>query len=635
MGTELAKYYVQIVPSAEGISGGLSSILDGEAASAGQSAGSILSSGISSGLGTAAQLGASAISGIVSVIGQATEAFISGVGSVAEYGNNIDKMSQKMGMSTESYQEWDAVMQHTGASMETMKSSMKKLVSAAETGSEAFDALGLSQEAIAQMDQEELFAATITGLQNMEDETQRTYIAGQLLGRGATELGALLNTSAEDTQAMRDRVHELGGVMSDEAIKAAAAYEDSLQDMQTAFQGVSRGILQEFMPSFTSVMDGLTELFSGDSEEGIGMITAGLQDMLNNIIEALPEVVEIITQLTVSLAQAFVESLPLIIESAGQIIATLGESLVTYAPDIWDSIVSVVQTIVQYLQENGPELLQQGWELLQQIADGLLQNAPAAIESIGSMVSDAVAYLMEHLPDFLQKGIEMLGELAQGIIDNGPTLIESIVSAVLDVIATIAEHLPDFLQKGIEMLGEVAAGLIQAIPDLLAKLPQLFTDIVGEITSYDWLSIGGDIITGIADGITGAAKNLASAAVDAVSNAWDAMTGWLDINSPSKKAKVVIGRNWALGVGEGFEEGLPKEDMTAALSATMSDMRGTVNRPMDFGKSNNADIIASIESLKGAILSMTISLDGDLTVGGIIERVDGRLGREALREAWQ
>jgi hypothetical protein len=57
---------------------------------------------------------------------------------VASYGDNIDKMSQKMGMSASAYQEWDAVMQHSGTSMETMKSSMKTLANAAETGNDAF-----------------------------------------------------------------------------------------------------------------------------------------------------------------------------------------------------------------------------------------------------------------------------------------------------------------------------------------------------------------------------------------------------------------------------------------------------------------------------------------------------------------
>lgn len=70
------------------------------------------------------------------------------------------------------------------------------------------------------------------------------------MGRGATELGALLNTSAEDTQKMIDDVHNLGGVMSDEAVKASAQFQDSLQNLQTAFAGVKNKAMSDLLPAF-------------------------------------------------------------------------------------------------------------------------------------------------------------------------------------------------------------------------------------------------------------------------------------------------------------------------------------------------------------------------------------------------
>ena len=188
------------------------------------------------GIKTAAKGVGIAVAAVTTATAAAGGAFINGAGKVAEYGDNIDKMSQKMGLSAEKYQEWDAILRHSGSSIDSMKASMKTLATAAETNSDAFEKLGISQEQLASMSQEELFEATISGLQNVSDTTERTYLAGKLLGRGATELGALLNTSAEDTEKMRQRVHELGGVMSDEAVKASAKYKDSLQDMTTAFQ---------------------------------------------------------------------------------------------------------------------------------------------------------------------------------------------------------------------------------------------------------------------------------------------------------------------------------------------------------------------------------------------------------------
>ena len=129
--------------------------------------------------GTLADLAASAIKTAASAISDTAQEMITGA---AEYGDTIDKMSQKMGMSSDAYQEWDFVLQHCGASIESLKPAMKTLATAAESGSDAFAQLGISQEQIAGMSQEQLFDATIAGLQNVTDETQRTYLAGKLLG---------------------------------------------------------------------------------------------------------------------------------------------------------------------------------------------------------------------------------------------------------------------------------------------------------------------------------------------------------------------------------------------------------------------------------------------------------------------
>lgn len=554
---------------------------------------------------------------ITGTIVNMAQSFVSTAGDVAEYGDNIDKMSQKMGLSAQAYQEWDAIMQHSGTSMETMKAGMKTLANAVENGNEAFQRIGLTQEQIASMSQEDLFAATIAGLQNVDNETERTYLAGQLLGRGATELGALLNTSAEDTEAMRQRVHELGGVMSDEAVKASAAYQDSLQDMQTAFSGLKNNMMAQFLPSITTVMDGIADIFSGDSDSGIGLITSGINSLFDKVGEMIPGVAQIATQIISALSETFILSLPDIVESGVSIIATLSQSLFDNLPLIGDALMGVGEVIISTLEQYGPTMLEQGLSMLmnlalgivenvpavldalaqgvdqafakldeslpgflekgfaavEQLAMGIIQDLPSIISSLGHISTSAISFLMEHLPDFWQKGIELVMNIAKGIIDNLPEIISAITGVLADLIATIAEHLPDFLNKGLELLGQVAAGIIQAVPDLLAEIPGILEDVASKFLDHDWGSIGMNIINGIASGVTEFASNLADAAIGAVGDAWDGICDWLGIASPSKKAQDVIGKNWALGIGVGFERNMPESEMTGAVESAMKDMQ--------------------------------------------------------------
>lgn len=72
---------------------------------------------------------------------------------VAAFGDNIDKTSQKIGISAESYQEWDYVFQRCGSDVNNLQTGMKKLsgvITDAATGSdsaaEKLSAVGLSIE---------------------------------------------------------------------------------------------------------------------------------------------------------------------------------------------------------------------------------------------------------------------------------------------------------------------------------------------------------------------------------------------------------------------------------------------------------------------------------------------------------
>lgn len=422
---DVATAYVQIVPTTKDIKQTLTNEISGSGDVGGAKLGDKLKKAL-------------AVAGIGAAVGGAIKSAVEGIGSLAEYGDNIDKLSQKMGLSAEAYQEWDAVMQHSGTSMESMKSSMKTLANAAEGGNKAFEAIGLTLEEVGNMSQEELFEATIAGLQGIEDSTQRTYLAGQLLGKGATELGALLNTSAEDTQAMRDRVHELGGVMSDDAVKAAAAYQDSLQDMQTAISGLGRGMLSEFLPAATQMMDGITAIFSGDTGGGVALISESIMNIATKIGEAIPA----------------------ILQAGGQLVVELGAEIISHLPDI----------------------LAAGLELGGELLRGLAEKFPEIIASIPGFLGDMAGAFMDY--DWIGLGADILGGIGEGIVNAVGGLVEKAKSAAGDLlkgvkgffgIASPSKLMADEVGKWIP------AGIAEGIEENLGVLQDAM-NITGEAT---------------------------------------------------------------------------------------------------------------------------------------------------------
>lgn len=406
---------------------------------------------LKSGLGTAAKVGTAALAAVGTAATAMTKAVVAGAGEVAAFGDNIDKASQKLGISAEAYQEWDAVLQHSGTSIDSMGLGMKTLANAAVGGSEAFTKLGMSQEKVAGMSREELFSETITALQNVTDENERARLAQELFGRSAMELGALLNTSAEETQAMKDRVHELGGVMSNEAVKAAAKYQDSLQDMQTAFAGLKRGMMAEFLPAMTTVMDGLAELFSGG--DGVEKIADGMGQFVDKLTETVPRVLDVGSGIVVKLADSIIKNLPKLISAATKTVITLADGII----------------------KELPALIKTGLQVIVELARGIAEALPALTPTIVGVVLEIVDIMTQPdtLASLMDAAIAIMIALAEGLIKAIPQVIAAVPTIIGNIVGSLIEGAPQLLDAGVQLIGKLIEGLLEPLDEVAAAIDKI------------------------------------------------------------------------------------------------------------------------------------------------------------------
>lgn len=527
----VAKLTLDTTPYEDGLKGA-----ESDATSVGSKIGGVLGK-IGGGIGVA--VGA-VTTGVTALSG----ALVDGVTDLATYGDNIDKMSQKMGISAEAYQEWDAVMQHSGTSMETLKASMKTMANAVENNNEAFAQLGITEEQLATMSQEDIFSSVITGLQNMEEGTQRTYIAGQLLGRGATELGALLNTSAEDTQAMKDRVHELGGVLSDEAVKASASFQDQLQDMQTAQQSLSRNMLSDFLPSITTVMGGLTDLFAGDYESGAEQISNGIDNIITTVSEKLPQFMNVGAEIIMNLGNSvvsnapkilkagisvmkelaigFTEALPDLIDTASELITTVLDSLSETLPELLPKLLSAVIELVSRLLDHLPEILSSLLGLVEALVDSLLTDGlPMLISALPDIILGVVNFIVSAIPQIITAVISIVLALVREFPNIMKTIVKALPLIITGVITALLSAIPQLVSAGIQLfislitaLPEITIEIVKAVPEIIKGIVQGFKDNAPQIKQA-----GKDLLTSLANGL----GNVGSTIANAVRNIWNAL----------------------------------------------------------------------------------------------------------------
>ena len=203
------------------------------------------------GIGTAAVGAGAAIMGLA--------------GNVAEQTDRVDKLSQKIGLSRKAFQEWDFIMSQSGSSGEVLQMGMKTLSTqfeAAQDGSEdtrrMFEKLGISMKD--NLSQDELFERMVIGLQGMEAGTEKTALASKLLGRSGTELLPLLNSQAGSLEEMKKQAHELGLVLSDEAVDAGVEFTDSMDQLKRSMGAALVEGFSPLLPVLDDLLQSLIEI---------------------------------------------------------------------------------------------------------------------------------------------------------------------------------------------------------------------------------------------------------------------------------------------------------------------------------------------------------------------------------------
>jgi hypothetical protein len=175
----------------------------------------------------------------------------------ADYSERILNLEQSTGLSGKALQEFKYIADRVGVSFEGLTTGIqqfsKKLPAIAKEGGPAYDAikkLGVNifdaSGNVKKMD--ELFPEFIKKLQAIENVTQRNSIAQQIFSKTIGDLAPILGMTAEEFDGLRSKATELGGVMSEDALKAADAYGDQVGDLKVQFESFGRQLASKIIP---------------------------------------------------------------------------------------------------------------------------------------------------------------------------------------------------------------------------------------------------------------------------------------------------------------------------------------------------------------------------------------------------
>ena len=616
MATELAKAYVQIIPSAVGIQGRIQKEIEPEADSAGSSFGGKMVGMIKKVIAAAA-IG-KALSASISE-GAALEQSLGGIetlfkDSADKVKANAAKAYQTAGMSANDYMEL------------TTSFSASLLSSLAGDTSKAADVADM-----AMVDMSDNANKMGTNMEDIKNAYQGfakqnyTMLDNLKLGYGGTksEMERLL-ADAQKISGVEYNIDNLSDVYS--AIHVIQGQLDITGTTAKEAATTISGSFNQMKAAAKNVM----------GEIALGMdVGPALNELANTIItfavgNLLPAVWNVISALPSAIV-TFVTALgPQLFAAASGLIPQIASGITTGIPTLYQSAMQLMDQFNIGIQEQLPILLQNGVDFITNIVNGILQNLPQVITMAGNIITYFANTIISMFPTVLSAGASLLLKLVNGIINNLPQIAQAAATAIVRFVASIGQNLPQILQSGITIIAKLAAGLIRAIPNLVGQIPAIISAIVNAFTSQNWGSIGINIISGIASGLRSAAHMLWDAVKGVLGGFKENVLAFFGIHSPSR---------WGMFVGEMIDTGIANglTGNTSLISNAAEELQKSLKKPvgtsLDFAVSgrnsteneNNA-LIEKLEQLLEYL--KTTSKRGETIVINLNDREVMRVLRE-------
>lgn len=311
-------------------------------------------SGLADTLGKGVKTAGKWAAGIATAAASVGAAMGEAVTQTAEYADEIDKASFRSGIGAENLQRFKYAAEQSGASLDDIEKSAKKvnerLAEVSEgnkKSAEMFEKLGVSvYDAEGKMrNSDDIYSDVISKLADMGDTAEATAIGTDLFGKAFVELKPMLAAGSDGIQDLKDNADALGIVMSQDAVTAGVVYGDTIADIKNALGGMVRSLGASVLPMFQKFADKLIEWmpkiqgvfsgFEGEFEKTAEILLDTLFQLLENLLPPLMELV--------------IELMPLVSEIIELVLPLLVEGLQFVGDVITKTVIPAFEGIVAFL----------------------------------------------------------------------------------------------------------------------------------------------------------------------------------------------------------------------------------------------------------------------------------------------
>lgn len=266
-----------------------------------------------------------------------------------------------------------------------------------------------------------------------------------------------------------------------------------------------------------------------------------------------------------------------LVDSGLHLMLNLAKGIANAMPDIIKNVPEIVINIAGVINDNAPKILVAGVKLIAILIKGLIQSIPTLIASIPKIIMAIVSVFAAY--DWLLLGKSLIVGIKNGIMgakSNAVNAIKNVYSSLVNGIKNLPSKLKEIGTNGVKNVGSGITGKlstvktaarkiityavngIKGLPSSLAtKAKNAVVKMKDKFTKVNWLSVGKNIVKGIAKGIGDFAWILVDKMTSLASKAFDSVKSFFGIHSPSRLMRDKVGKMLPAGISVGLERAFP------------------------------------------------------------------------------
>ena len=570
----IGKAFVQIVPSADGITEKMNAVLGAPSREAGAKAGTEMSGSMGAMLGSGLL---SAVSGIASKIAGAMKTAIAEVSSFVadsvsvgmDFDSQMSQIAATMGITTEAIKNNEEILdaygkttgQKAGDTFDMLRDKAKEMGAATNfSASQAAEGLnilamsGYDAENSISMIEDVLHLAAAGG---MDMATSAKDISGAMKGfnDAAKDSAYYADLMAKGATLANTNVTQLGEALSGAAAQGAA-YKQDAEDMTVALLRLAE---QGETGSNAATMLGaaMKNLYTPTNEAAIAMNELGvsaydqegnfkdINTVVNELNKSLGEYSDeqqaayINTIFGIQGQEAYNKMVVTSIDKQEEWAAALanasGEAAKQYTTmtdnlagdiDIWNSALEGFKIeIADQVMPTVREFVQFGSEGLSRLTAAFKEGGiEGMVKEFSKLLEELTAKVVDILPQVTDVFVSLFVALAGNLADILPTFVGAIKSAVPEIIstlfsigATLTYCIPDVIDMIAAVISEALKMIPGYLPDIAEMIKNIIPDLINDIT--EMLPLVLDTIISIIDTLAALIPDLIPPIFEAIVNA--------------------------------------------------------------------------------------------------------------------